>query len=228
MKATMQSSSGRGSAQRYALGALAALVLSLAGDSLAAQAATDAIGVVAEQAVARAKLSGSAPAAASGLTQRSGAPEKRRKAVDPDEGQMPMSLLEAVEQLDGLSAFLTLVEAAELTEYLDGIGSYTILAPHNSAFAYLRETAINSRELVRNFVLRHVAPGRHTAAELAKRGFVSTLRQDQRRQGFRVKQSDGQLVIGDAWVVTEDVEAPNGVIHVLSRSLKQPAARDAR
>lgn len=137
-----------------------------------------------------------------------------------------LSLLETVEARGDLSVFLELVRAAELSGDLERNGTYTLLVPDNASFAHLQR--IDSMEHMRRFVLRHVIPGRHSAAELAERGFASTMAPDQGRQGFSVDTEGDRLVIGEvAWVVDGDIETRNGVIHVLSRFLPQPSKQSA-
>lgn len=130
-------------------------------------------------------------------------------------------LLDGVRSGEGLSAFLALVEAAELTEMLEGEGPLTIFAPHNSAFAGsdLRSTRLN-REDVRNFVLRHVVRGRYDLDDLAQRGHVNRISERQSSTALAVERVGDRITIGgEAWVVGESIETENGVIHVISRVL---------
>jgi len=132
------------------------------------------------------------------------------------------SLLDGVKADRGLSAFLTLVEAAELDEMLEGNGPLTIFAPNNSAFAgsQLRSKRLD-RETVRKLVLRHVVRGRYEVTDLAQRRNVNSLAEDRSSTALTVTRVEDRIVIGgEAWIVGESIQTDNGVIHVISRVLE--------
>jgi uncharacterized surface protein with fasciclin (FAS1) repeats len=115
-------------------------------------------------------------------------------------------------------AFTTLLAAAEaagLVDVLRSEGPFTVFAPTDEAFAALPEGTVESLlenpDALRDILLYHVVPGKVMAADVMKLDRAETA------QGSWVTIStDGETVrINDASVVTADVEASNGVIHVI-------------
>lgn len=117
--------------------------------------------------------------------------------------------------------FTTLVKAvqtAELVDTLEGEGPFTLFAPTDDAFAALPEATLarlfepeNAGQLAK-ILSFHVVPGRFMAAEL------TTTKVDT-AAGLKLSiEADGERVtVGDqaATVVKTDIEANNGVIHVI-------------
>jgi uncharacterized surface protein with fasciclin (FAS1) repeats len=132
------------------------------------------------------------------------------------------SVLDGVRADRGLSAFLALVEAAELTELLEGNSQLTLFAPNNSAFAgsRLQGKRLNT-ETVRKLVLRHVVRGRYELSDLAQRNTVNSIAEDRSSTALSVARVGDRIVIGgEAWIVGETIQTANGVIHVISRVLE--------
>lgn len=119
-------------------------------------------------------------------------------------------------------AFNTLVaavKAAGLVDVLKGDGPFTVFAPTDEAFAALPEGTIdnllkpeNKDQLVA-ILTYHVVPGRVTSAEVVKLTEATTV------QGstIDIKVMDGMVMIDGAHVVTADVPAKNGVIHIIDK-----------
>ncbi len=128
----------------------------------------------------------------------------------------------------GAGQFGTLVaavQAAGLVDTLKGPGPFTVFAPTDAAFAALPAGTVerllrpeNRAELTR-ILTYHVVPGRVTAADLSGRTATPTSVEGRRLQ------VDGRqgVTVNGARVVTADVGASNGVIHVIDRVLIPPA-----
>lgn len=124
----------------------------------------------------------------------------------------------------GAGSFKTLaaaLQAAGLVDALKGDGPYTVFAPTDAAFAALPAGTVdallkpeNKAELVK-VLTYHVVPGRVAAKDLAgKVTHAKTL------QGQSVSVDGRQGVsVDNARVLTADVAADNGVIHVIDRVL---------
>jgi len=120
------------------------------------------------------------------------------------------------------STLVAAVEAAGLVDTLKGDGPFTVFAPTNAAFAALPEGTVDSLLLPENqdqlasVLTYHVVPGAVTSDQLAgQRLSVATV------QGSNVHidgTGDGVTVEG-ANVVTADIIATNGVIHVIDSVL---------
>jgi uncharacterized surface protein with fasciclin (FAS1) repeats len=130
------------------------------------------------------------------------------------------NLLEAARAEGGISAFLALIEAAELDELLKSDGPLTVFAPHNAAFATDQLLGRQDREDVRRLVLRHVVRGRYDIGELANRNNLNSISEDWSSTALSVDRAGDRIVIGgEAWIVGESIQTENGVIHVISRVL---------
>lgn len=112
------------------------------------------------------------------------------------------------------------VTAAGLVETLQGEGPFTVFAPTDAAFADIQSSVDtllqpeNKAELA-NVLTYHVVSGKANAADLVDGQELTTV------QGGTLKVSikDGAVTIGNATVTAADIEASNGVIHVIDTVL---------
>ena len=119
--------------------------------------------------------------------------------------------------------------AAGLISTLKGEGPFTVFAPTDDAFAKIPAETLSqllqpeNKEKLKAILMYHVLPGEfsaHQAMNLAP-GAAPTV------QGQSVRiMNEGGLKINDAKVIAPDVEATNGVIHVIDNVL-MPSARAA-
>ena len=114
------------------------------------------------------------------------------------------------------------VEAAGLVDTLSGEGPFTVFAPTDDAFAALPEGLVEAlllpenEQLLVDILTYHVVPGVVLSTDLAE-GDVETV------EGQTVAVSlEGGVFVNDAEVVAADVEADNGVIHVIDAVLLPP------
>lgn len=120
---------------------------------------------------------------------------------------------------------LAAVEAAGLTKTLRGDGPFTILAPTDEAFAALPDGTVEellkpaNRGRLQDILKYHVIPGRVSAAQAVGAGQAKTLQGS--AVGFELAR--GQLRVQGANVTMTDVDAKNGVVHVIDRVLLPPA-----
>ena len=131
--------------------------------------------------------------------------------------------------------FSTLVEvltAAELVETLKGEGPFTVFAPTNAAFealaadlgtdmAGLKTTLTEDLELLKKVLLSHVYAGKVMAADTAALDGQEVELVSGEKATVSSKDGAVSLTIGVsvANVVTADVEASNGVIHIIDKPL---------
>jgi uncharacterized surface protein with fasciclin (FAS1) repeats len=113
----------------------------------------------------------------------------------------------------------SLLKRAGLVRTLKGKGPYTVFAPTDAAFAKVPKARLarlaRNRAKLRSVLLLHVAKGRLTAAKVTKRRSLKTL--NGQRLAIRVRR--GKVFVGGARVVTPNVTASNGVIHVINKVL---------
>ena len=117
----------------------------------------------------------------------------------------------------GAGCFETLVTAVKVANLVDALkspGPFTVFAPNDDAFAKLPPGTITT--LVQNvpqltrILMFHVVSGKFMKADLAKLGFVTSLE----GSPIKIDCSDG-FEVKNATVVAADIEADNGVIHVI-------------
>ncbi len=106
------------------------------------------------------------------------------------------------------------VKAAGLVDTLKGSGPFTVFAPNDDAFAKLPEGVVegllNDVPKLTAVLSYHVVAGKHMAADVANMSSAKTVQ----GQEITIDASDGVKVNG-AQVIAADIEADNGVIHVI-------------
>jgi uncharacterized surface protein with fasciclin (FAS1) repeats len=125
--------------------------------------------------------------------------------------------------------FKTLVaalKAAGLVDALSGAGPFTVFAPTDAAFAKLPagtvEALLADREKLTAILTYHVVSGKVMAADIVKsHGAQPTTLEG---QTLDVRLNGGKVSVNGANVVTADVAASNGVIHVIDSVLLPSAA----
>lgn len=126
---------------------------------------------------------------------------------------------------DFLSTLVAAVQAGDLVGVLKGDGPYTVFAPTNEAFAALPEGTLtsllkpeNKGQLV-SILTYHVVPGKIRSTDLSNGQTAKTV------QGspIRVAIKDGQVMINQATVKAADIEASNGVVHVIDQVILPPS-----
>ncbi|MFG0306027.1 MAG: fasciclin domain-containing protein [Phycisphaerales bacterium JB040] len=116
---------------------------------------------------------------------------------------------------EDFSTLVSAVKAAGLVETLNSEGPFTVFAPTNDAFAGLDQRALantlRDTERLTQLLTFHVVPGRITAEQLATTRFLETV------NGNRVEIGrNGGLGVEQASIVAADIEAGNGIIHVIN------------
>ncbi len=116
---------------------------------------------------------------------------------------------------------LAAVDAAGLTHDLMGDGPFTVFAPTDEAFERLPAGTVESLlepaslDRLREILTYHVVSGRLYSADLLEEGEVGTLEGRQ----VDVRLTGGRVLVGDAQVVSADIDASNGVVHVIDAVL---------
>lgn len=115
--------------------------------------------------------------------------------------------------------------AAGLVEALKGDGPFTVFAPTDEAFAKLPagtvETLLkpeNKAKLV-DILTYHVVAGEVSAKAAMKMTKATALN----KKDLALEVKDGSLYLNESKVVTADIAASNGVIHVIDTVLMPPA-----
>jgi uncharacterized surface protein with fasciclin (FAS1) repeats len=141
-----------------------------------------------------------------------------------DDYQGDGTLLDVATQTDDLSTLVTALDAAELGAAIGGDGPFTIFAPSNEAFDALPEGTVDAlllddnRDQLTDILTYHVVPGVYRAADLQNGQTLETLQ----GETLSVTVIDGRVLINGAEVIQTDVEASNGVVHVVSSVILPP------
>ncbi len=109
------------------------------------------------------------------------------------------------------------VEAAGLVDTLKGEGPFTVFAPTDEAFAALPEGTLDellmpeNQETLQAILTYHVVAGQVMAEDAMGLESADTVQ----GQSLTITTMDGSVMINDATVIQADIEASNGVIHVI-------------
>jgi len=129
--------------------------------------------------------------------------------------EAPGTIVEVAQANPDFSTLVAAVTAAGLGETLSGEGPFTVFAPTNAAFEALPAGVLEALLLPENkdtlvkILTYHVVPGAVMAADVTD-GHVATVE----GQNVTLSTADGVTVDG-AKVVTTDIAASNGTIHVI-------------
>ena len=122
----------------------------------------------------------------------------------------------AAGKFDTLTALL---KKAGLVNALKSKARHTVFAPTDRAFSKVPKATLDAlakdKAKLRAVLLYHVAKGKLPAAKVVKRHSIRTLN----GQRVQVRVRHGKVFVGGARVVTPDVAASNGVIHVINKVL---------
>lgn len=135
---------------------------------------------------------------------------------------LPGDIVQVASTTDGFATLVQAVAAAGLVETLQGTGPFTVFAPSDDAFAALADGLLDkllleeNREILVSILTYHVVAGKVTSAEVAS-GAATTV------EGSNIELTVGNgIQVNGANVVLADVEASNGVIHVIDQVLIPP------
>jgi uncharacterized surface protein with fasciclin (FAS1) repeats len=151
-------------------------------------------------------------------------------AAEGTDEAAPGTITEIVRGNEEFSSLLAAVRAAGLAKTLSDEGPFTVFAPTDAAFAALPEETLRSllkpenEDQLTEILTYHVVPAEVPASEVTP-GDVETVN----GADLTVSVEDGNVVLEDgqgneATVAQTDIEASNGVIHVIDAVLLPPSA----
>ena len=125
---------------------------------------------------------------------------------------------------DFLTTLVAAVKAGDLVATLKGDGPFTVFAPTNDAFAKLPAGTVenllkpeNKAQLVK-ILTYHVVPGKVMSSDLKNGQMAKTVE----GSSIKVTLADGKAMINNATVTAADIEADNGVVHVIDTVIMPP------
>jgi uncharacterized surface protein with fasciclin (FAS1) repeats len=133
------------------------------------------------------------------------------------EAEMPKTVVDIAVGSPDHTTLVTAVTAAGLVETLQGAGPFTVFAPTNAAFAALPAGTVEGllkpekKAALTGILTYHVVAGSVKAADLKDGQKVKTLQGKE----LTVSIKDGKVKINGANVTAADLEAGNGIVHVI-------------
>jgi uncharacterized surface protein with fasciclin (FAS1) repeats len=119
---------------------------------------------------------------------------------------------------DSFQTLVQAVKAADLVDTLASEGPFTVFAPTDEAFSKLPpgtiQTLVQNPPQLARILTYHVVSGRYPKANLADLEMINSVE----GSPIKIDCSDG-FEVKNATVVTPDIEADNGIIHVIDTVL---------
>lgn len=134
------------------------------------------------------------------------------EVIIPQQGTIP----EVAGEAGSFSTLLKAVRTAGLADVLMGEGPFTVFAPTDAAFAELGSTVNEllkpaNRGRLQDILKYHVVSGRVFADDAVKAGSAESLEGGDLRFGIE----DARLIVNGTPIVSTNIDASNGVIHVI-------------
>jgi len=134
---------------------------------------------------------------------------------DPVRVEEQPSIVDVASDAGSFTTLLAALDVAGLTSTLRGEGPFTVFAPSDDAFARIPSDALDgllaNRDLLTAVLTYHVVPGRVLAADVLNLTSAPTVN----GKALTISVVDGVVMVDGAKVVSTDIEAGNGVIHVI-------------
>lgn len=153
-------------------------------------------------------------------------PPEPPPAEEPPEEVDGNSIVDVASDTDELSTLVTAITEAGIGDILDTDGPFTVLAPSDTAFEALPEGTLDTmlqpenNEQLQNVLASHVLLGVTETNDLEDGMTVTTLNEQELTVTIA---DDGSVMIGESTVTEADVEADNGVIHIIDTVIEDPS-----
>lgn len=155
-------------------------------------------------------------------TSESSQTAKQESTEKMEEKKAESDIVELAVATDSLSTLVTAVKAADLVETLQGDGPFTVFAPTNDAFAALPAGTLDTllkpenKATLAGILTYHVVSGKVMSSDLKDGQVVKTVQ----GENLTVSIEGGKVMLkdakgGKATVASADIEASNGVVHVI-------------
>lgn len=144
-------------------------------------------------------------------------------ATDHNKSAKEMDIVETALNAGSFTTLATALTETGLVDALKGEGPFTVFAPNDEAFKKLPkgtlENLLKDKEALKNILLYHVVSGNVVAKDVVKLSKATTLS----GQDVKFKVKGKTVKINNSKVISADVKAKNGVIHVIDTVLMPPA-----
>jgi uncharacterized surface protein with fasciclin (FAS1) repeats len=138
-------------------------------------------------------------------------------APAPARAQQTKNIVDTAVAAGSFTTLAKALTAADLVATLKGPGPFTVFAPTDEAFAKLPAGTLDNllepenKDKLRRILTHHVVAGEVRAADVVKLQSAKAVSGDT----ITVKVRDGKVHVDDAVVTKTDIQASNGVIHVI-------------
>ena len=153
------------------------------------------------------------------------APADRETGLTATDGASGSDIVDTAIGAGAFNTLVAAVQAADLEGALRSEGPFTVFAPTDEAFAALPEGLVaklllpENKEKLQQILLYHVVSGRVLSGDLRWFQFTQTLE----GQYLWIRKSwGGTIRVNNARVLSGDVLASNGVIHIINTVLIPP------
>ena len=127
------------------------------------------------------------------------------------------NIVQVAVEAGSFKTLVTAVKAAGLVETLSGPGPFTVFAPTDAAFAKLPDGTVTAlladKDKLTAILTYHVLSGKVVAADIVKSNGATPTTVNGLPLDIVVR--NGKVYVNGANVVTADVQASNGVIHII-------------
>ncbi|WP_013325454.1 fasciclin domain-containing protein [Gloeothece verrucosa] len=128
-------------------------------------------------------------------------------------------IIDTAANAGSFQTLVSAVKAANLVETLKGAGPFTVFAPTDEAFKKLPEGTVDAllKDIPKlsKILTYHVVSGQVTSADVVKLSSAKTVEGSE----LKIDASNGGVKVNNATVIKPDVDADNGVIHVIDTVL---------
>lgn len=137
------------------------------------------------------------------------------------------TIVDVAVQSGSFSTLVTALQEAGLVDTLSSEGPFTVFAPTDDAFEALPEglleTVLADSDLLTSILTYHVVGGEVTAADVVTIESAETVQ----GEALAITVDDGSVMVNQANVVQTDVDASNGIIHVIDAVILPPSVAEA-
>ncbi|GFE69481.1 fasciclin domain-containing protein [Chroococcus sp. FPU101] len=129
------------------------------------------------------------------------------------------NIIDTAVNAGSFNTLVAAIKAANLVDTLKGAGPFTVFAPTDEAFAKLPEGTVDAllKDIPKltKILTYHVVSGKVLSGDVVKLKSATTVE----GSDVKIDASNGSVKINDSKVVTPDVTADNGVIHIIDTVL---------
>lgn len=142
------------------------------------------------------------------------------------------NLYETIFELDYFKVLQSIIQIAEMQEFLKNEGPFTLFGPHDGAFETFTtydaedmahyfvvaplEKYLSSKDSASKAMRYFLVSGQLTLGDLIKRTSITALDGND----IPIDQTDGDnIIVGNSYVMNTDIECTNGIIHVTGEVL---------